>query len=183
MTSTRNRSTTQRWIEASERRRLSRRGGKNASGMTRQSPLLSLPPFQPDQKAVGEHDQNRVAVKAAPAPALILVPAQEVFGLFMVLLDPMSSMRILDHPGQGGRAGQVAPEVLDLTLLTSARALPDQPPHMAGAIPIDSPAAYGDELGSQPPRTAFRPADRLPVLQRLTIDQRLSPFKKSGLSP
>src|SRR5215831_3051331 len=114
---------TSRWTAGSGFLRESGRGGKRVAGATSAwlaTPLLQL---QPDQKAVGQHDRDRMPVKAEPQAALVLVPAHFPFGLLMELLDripPMGIPRQL-FPRGGGR--QVTPVVLPLLGLPPCRAL------------------------------------------------------------
>ena len=76
-----------RCTAGSARRQRSGRGGKRVAWATPICVALALPPLQPDQKAHGQHHCDRMPVKARPQPALILVPAQFLFGLLMQLLD------------------------------------------------------------------------------------------------
>src|ERR1700758_5147801 len=153
-----------RWSSGNGRRRRSGRGGK--SGPRASTPLssLRLPPFQPDQKTIAQHYADGVALKAIPAPSLILIPAQLGFGLLMILLDPVATVGILDHRGQRHGGREVTPEILPVPMLTAAGALPKQPAHMAAAIAIDPPAAQRHKLGPPPAFGSCAPGDGLPVL-------------------
>src|SRR5215471_15791892 len=94
-----------RWTSGSGIRRRSGRGGKSAPRASAHCALLALAHFQPHQKTIAQHDGDGMAMKAIPAPSLILIPAQLGFGFLMILLDPVATVRILDHSGQrhGGR--------------------------------------------------------------------------------
>ena len=116
MAFSRSRSTTWRWMLANERRRRSRRGGKKLARSASSRGVLPLPPFQPDEKAVTEHHQDRMAVKAMPQPSLVLIPAEQGFTFFMELFDPISTMGVFHHPGQRRRRREVAPEILPLAV-------------------------------------------------------------------
>src|ERR1041384_956585 len=96
---------------AREQRRRSGRGGKNAARGPRAAGVGTLVPFQPHQKAIRQHDRHSMPVEARPESALILVPAQEFLGLFMVLLYPTAAVSIFDHDGQGCVGGEVTPVV------------------------------------------------------------------------
>jgi hypothetical protein len=107
----RNQPATSRCTAGSVRRWPLGRGGTRVTGAT--SPALSvpLPPLQPDQNAVGQHDGDCMTVKAWPQPALVLVPAQLALGLLMKRLARMPPM---GHGGQllqRGLRRQVAPEL------------------------------------------------------------------------
>src|SRR3972149_3625365 len=110
--SSHNRSTTWRWTSASERRRRSGRGGKSPAGPTPVDDLLPLAPLQPNQEAVAEHNQGRIAMNALPQPALVLIPAQQALGFFMELLDPVAAMGVLHHGRQRCGLWEVAPIVI-----------------------------------------------------------------------
>src|ERR1700739_1680365 len=51
--------------------------------------------FQPHQKTIAQHHGDGVAMKAIPAPSLILIPAQLGFGFLMILLHPVATVGIL----------------------------------------------------------------------------------------
>src|SRR5919201_2509852 len=125
MAAHRNHSLTRRWSSGSGARRRSGRGGK--SGPQTAAPLASLPlpPFQPHQKTIAQHDGDGVAMEAIPAPSLILIPAQLGFGFLMILLDPVAAVGILDHPGQRRGRREVAPEILPVPVLASSGTLPN----------------------------------------------------------
>src|SRR5215468_8641880 len=105
MAAQRNHSLSRRWSCGSGIRRQSGRGGKSGAQAAAHFALRVLAHFQPDQKTVAQHYGDGVAMKTVPAPSLLLIPAQLGFGFFMILLDPVAAVGILDHPGQrrGGR--------------------------------------------------------------------------------
>src|SRR6516225_3770994 len=140
MAAQRNHSLSRRWSSGSGIRR-SGRGGKNRPGASAYFALLALAHFQPHQKTIAQHDGDGVAMKAIPAPPLILIPAQLGFGFLMILLDPVTAVGIFDHPGQwcGGR--EITPAILPIPVLAATGALPQQPAEMAAAITIHPPAA------------------------------------------
>src|SRR6516165_8974746 len=112
MAAQRNHSLTRRWTAGSGIRRRSGRGGKSGPWAAAHFALLALSYFQPDQKTIAQHHRNGVAMKAIPAPSLILIPAQLGFRFFMILLDPVAAVRILDHPGPRRRGREVTPKIL-----------------------------------------------------------------------
>src|SRR5215471_13408551 len=171
-----------RWSSGNGRRRRSGRGGKSGARTSAQLASLPLPPFQPHQKTIAQHDGDGVAMKTIPAPSLILIPAQLGFGFLMILLDPVTAVGILDHrgPRHGGR--EVTPEILPVSVLAAAGALPKQPAHMAAAIAIDPPTAQRHKLGPPPAFGSFTPGNGLPVLERLRRQQRISPQAKNSAS-
>ena len=59
--------------------------------------IVALPKLQPEQKTQGQHHRHRMPVEAWPQPALILIPAQFLFGLLMELLNGMPTMSISDQ--------------------------------------------------------------------------------------
>src|SRR5688572_17373676 len=85
---------TSRWTAGKARRRRSGRGGKRIAGATTLALTASLPQFQPDQKAVGQHDRHRMPMKAGPEAPLILIPPQLPLGFLVELLDRIPPMRI-----------------------------------------------------------------------------------------
>src|ERR1700739_1367816 len=91
----RSHSLTRRWSSGSGTRRRSGRGGKSGPRPAAQLASLALAPFQPHQKTIAQHDGDGVAMKAIPAPPLILLPAQLGFGCLMILLDPVAAVRLL----------------------------------------------------------------------------------------
>src|SRR5262252_5274026 len=133
MAARRSHSLMRRWSSGNGRRRRSGRGGKSRPWPSAHPAALALPPFQPHQKTIAQHHGDGVAMKAIPAPPLILIPAQLGFGFLMILLHPVATVGILDHRGQwcGGR--EVTPEILPVPLLAAAGALSKQPAHMAAA--------------------------------------------------
>src|SRR5215469_18926209 len=123
----RSHSLTRRWSCGSGIRRRSGRGGKSRPRPSAHLALMALAHFQPHQKTIAQHYGDGVAMKAIPAPSLILIPAQLGFGFLMILLDPVAAVRILDHPGprRGGR--EITPEILPVPALAVAGALSNQP--------------------------------------------------------
>src|SRR5271157_882532 len=99
--------------------------GKRASRSAHAGSLLALLPLLPDQKTVRQHHTHRVPVKARPQPSLVLVPAQQTFGLLVILLHPVPTVRVLHHPLQRHLRTEVAPVV---------------PPLAVGGILTDQPA-------------------------------------------
>src|SRR3974377_1738994 len=92
-----NRRTTWRWIAASDWRRRSRRGGKEAAWAPSPPHAPPFAQFEPDQETVGQHDQRGVTMEAMPQSALILIPAQQTLRFFMKLFDPVRAMGVLHH--------------------------------------------------------------------------------------
>jgi hypothetical protein len=105
----RSHSLSRRWTSRNGIRRRFRRGGKGAPQASAHFALLALSHFQPHQKTIAQHYGDGVAMKAIPAPPLILIPAQFRFGFLMILLDPVATVRILDHHGQRRRGREVTP--------------------------------------------------------------------------
>src|SRR6266481_10201235 len=85
----------------------------------------------------------------------------------MILLHPVTAMRIRDHHSQRHGRREVAPEIFPVSVLFTARALPEQPADMASAIPIPPPAAQREKLCPPPAFRPFTPRQRLPVPERL----------------
>src|SRR6266849_635635 len=132
--SSRKRSASRRWISGSDVRRRSRRGGKSPTGAAAADLALTFAPLQPNQKAVAEHDQGRVTVKAWPQPALVLIPTQAHFGFFMKLLDPGAPVSVLGHHRQRRVGGKVAPEVFRIRRLAPPRPLANRPTDMPRTV-------------------------------------------------
>src|SRR5262245_20366907 len=120
---------------ASEQRRRSGYGGKNAARRPRAAGVGALVPFQPHQKAIGQHDGDGMAVKACPEAALILVPAQQFLGLFMILLHPTAAVSIFDHDGQGRVGREVAPVIFALAGLAPTGPLAEEPADVGCPVP------------------------------------------------
>src|SRR5262249_21325283 len=166
MAAQRSHSLTRRWTSGRGTRRRSGRGGKSGPRPSAHFSLLSLPPFQPDQKAVAQHHCDRVSMKPIPAPPLILIPAQFRFRFLMILLHPVAPMGILDQHGQRGVRREVTPEIFPISVLAPSGALPHQPADVAGALPIPPPPPRRGE--NLPPPAPFprAPPRRLPLLER-----------------
>src|SRR5437588_438637 len=152
--SRRSQSTTRRCTSGSGVRLRSARGGKRPSRTTTTAYLLPLPKLVPDQKAVGQHYQHTVAVKARPQTPLILVPAQQLLGLLVELLDPVPPVCVLHHPLQRHSRSKVAPVVTPLAITAIFSDQPAEPPP---AVSADTPAAQRHHLGSQPTLAALTP--------------------------
>src|SRR5581483_11538128 len=168
MAAQRSHSLSRRWTCGSGRRRRSGRGGKSGPQASAHLALLALLHFQPHQKTIAQPYADGVAMKAIPAPSLILIPAQFGFGFFMILLlDPVAAVGILDHPGPRRGSWEITPEILPVPLLAASGALSKQPAHMAAAITIHPPAAQCHKLGPPPALGPFAPCNGLPVLARL----------------
>src|SRR6516164_7005840 len=167
MAAQRNHSLSRRWTCGSGTRRRSGRGGKSGPQAAAHCALLALAHFQPHQKTIAQHHGDGVAMKAIPAPSLILIPAQLGFSFFMILLDPVAAVGILDHPGQRRGGREITPEILPVPVLAASGALPNQPAHMAAAIAIDPPAAQCAKLGPPPALGPCAPGNGLPVLKWL----------------
>src|SRR5512135_807193 len=120
----RSQSQTWRWTSGSDNRRRSGRGGKSPPRSSRAGSFLPALPLLPDQEAVRQHHAHRMPMEALPPPALILVPAQQPLGLFVILLHPVSPVRVLHQPLQRHRRPEVAPVVPALAVRGP---LPDQP--------------------------------------------------------
>src|SRR5688500_10329454 len=135
-----------RWTYGTLRRRRSRRGGKSAAGMARPAHLLALAPLERDQEAVAQHDGHRVPVEGIVAPPLELIPAEFLFRFFIVLLDPVPPVRILDHRRHGGPRAHAAPEELRIPAVTAHRPLADEPADMPRAVAVEAPAAECPDL-------------------------------------
>lgn len=168
--SKRSQSLTQRCTSGSVSRRRSGRGGKSRALSPNLSLLLALAKLQPEQKTIGQHHRYGVAMETIPTSPLMLIPTQFAFRFFMVLLDPMAAMRVLDHLLQRRPRREVAPIVFPGAALTTRRTLADQPPDVACAGAIHAPAAERNKLGAQTVATSLAPTDRLPITQRLRID-------------
>jgi hypothetical protein len=154
MAAQRSHSLSRRWTAGSGVRRRSGRGGKSGPRPSAHGALLALSHFQPDQKTIAQHDGDGVAMKAIPAPSLILIPAQLGFGFLMILLHPVATVGIFNHPGQRRGGREVTPEILPVPVLAPSGALAEQPAAMAGAIAIHPPAAQRAKLRPPP---AFSP--------------------------
>ena len=180
MAAVRNHSLSRRWSSGSGTRRRSGGGGKSDPRPSAPLASLALPPFQPHPKTIAQHDGDGVAMKAIPAPSLILGPAQFGFGLLVILLDPVATMGILDHPGQRRGGREVTPEILRVPLLTPSGALPNQPPAMAAAITLYPPAAQRAKLRPPPAFGPCAPRHGLPVSPRLCRQHRSGPPHRAG---
>src|SRR5215469_4597478 len=176
----RNHSLSRRWTSGSGLRRRSRRGGKSRPQASAHFALLALTHFQPHQKTIAQHDGDGMAMKAIPAPALILIPAQLSFGFLMILLHPVATMRILDHGGQRRRGREITSEILPVPVLAATAALPQQPAAMAATITIHPPAAQRAKLRPPPAFGPLAPGHGLPVLERLRRQHRISPPHRAG---
>src|ERR671932_1509427 len=74
---------TSRCTAGSVLRRYVGRGGNRVARATRSRVTALLPLFQPDEKAVGQQDGDRMAMKPHPQTALVLIPPQLPLGHFM----------------------------------------------------------------------------------------------------
>src|SRR5437868_3179503 len=147
--------------------RRSGRGGKSGAQTSTPFSLLAFVPFQPDQKTEAQHDGDRVAMKAIPATALILIPAQLRFRFFMILLHPVAAMRILHDDREWGLGWEVAPEVFPVSARAASGTLTNQPAAVSLTITIDAPTAQSKKLGPPPSLTSLAPGDGLPGAQGL----------------
>src|SRR5215470_4958101 len=182
MAARRSHSLSRRWTSGSGIRRRSGRGGKSGPRPSAHCALLALSHFQPHQKTIAQHYGDGVAMKAIPAPPLILIPAQLGFGFLMILLDPVAAVGILDHQGQRRGGREITPEILPVAVLAAAGALAEQPAEMAGAIAVHPPAAQRDKLRPPPAFGSFAPGNGLPVPERLCRQHRLGPEHRAGWS-
>src|SRR5512135_1819435 len=122
--SRRSQSQTWRWTSGSVNRCRSGRGGKSPPRSSRAGSFLPPLPLLPDQEAVRQHHAHGVPLEALPQPALILVPAPQSLGLFVILLHPVSPVRVLHQPLQRHLRPEVAPVVPALAV---RGLLPNQP--------------------------------------------------------
>src|SRR5919112_164770 len=120
-------SATARWTVASDRRLRSRRGGKRPARLAPRRPLRTVSPFEPDQKAEGQHHRHGVAVEGVPAPPLELIPSEQAFRFLVKLLDPVSAVRVLDHRLQRGLGREGRPEVLAVPGFATSGPLANEP--------------------------------------------------------
>src|ERR687893_1346360 len=105
-----------------------------------------------------------MAMEARPQTALILVPAQLLFGLFMELLNGMTAMGIVNQLLQRRRGWQITPIEVAFLGLTTGRPLPQQPANVGLTFGRDAPGAHGDKLLAQPALGAVAPADGAPLV-------------------
>jgi hypothetical protein len=101
----------------------------------------------PRQQTHGQHHRRGMAVKAWPQPALILIPAQLLFGLFMELLNGMATMGIIDQLVQRSRGGEIAPIKLAFLRLPTSRPFTQQPADVSLTLRGEAPGAHGDKGG------------------------------------
>src|SRR5271166_519220 len=149
--------------------------GKRAPWSARADSLLSLLPLLPDQKTVRQHYAHRVPVKARPQPSLILVPAQQTFGLFVILLHPMPTMRVLYHPLQRYLRTEVAPVVPPLAV---GGILTDQPARTTMPRGRHAPATLPDKAPAHPALASLPPGYRAPRPRRLRPHQDVGPSRR-----
>src|ERR671932_839691 len=133
---------TSRCTAGSVCRHRSGRGGKQIPRTSAPTSRLSLAPFQPHEKTVGQHHRDGMAVETRPQPTLIVIPPQFSLGLFMKLLDGMPAMGIGDQLLHWGRGGQVTPIVLMLLGLPTGGALAEQPADVSLSLRRDPPGAH-----------------------------------------
>src|ERR671933_2157297 len=93
---------TSRCTAGSVLRRYVGRGGKRVARATRSRVTALLPLFQPDEKAVGQQDGDRMAMKPHPQTALVLIPAQLARGLFLTRFNRLPPMGIAGQRLEGG---------------------------------------------------------------------------------
>ena len=175
----RSHSLTRRCTAGNERRRRSGRGGKSGPGPPAPLALPAATRFHPDQKTVAPHHEHGMAMKPVPAPPLILIPAQCRFCFLMILLHPVAAVGILDQDLQEGALREVTPEVFPVPVLPSARALPQQPPAMAGSIAIPPPPPQGKKLREPPPCGSRTPGDAVPGAPGLRDQHLIDPAHRA----
>ena len=149
------------------------RGGKRVAWATRPLRPAPLPPFQPNEKAVGQHDGDGMSMKPQPQAALVLIPAQLTLGLFMKPFNRMPPMGVPGQHFERGLRGQVAPEVFPLLGRPLGGTLPHQPACVAVPITGHPPTPHGHELLAQPPFGPPPPANRAPLPARHALEQRV----------
>jgi hypothetical protein len=163
MAARRSHSLTRRWSSGRGVRRRSGRGGKSRPRPSTHLASLPRPPCQPHQKTIAQHYGDGVPMKTVPTSPLILIPAQLGFGFLLILLHPVATVRILDHPGPRRPGREVTPAILPVPVLVPSGALPNQPAQMAAAIAIDAPAAPRQKLGAPPAFGPLAPRDGAPL--------------------
>ncbi len=172
--SSRSQSQIWRCTSGSDFRRRSGRREKGPPWSSRAGSLLSLLPLLPDQKTVRQHHTHRVPVKARPQPALILVPAQQPLGLFVILLHPVPPV---------ARTPPSAPTPPpDRSCSSSTAACRPRHPHRSAsppdAAPPTSPASRGRRRSAAHPALAsLPPSHRTPRPRRLGRDQDIGPSR------
>jgi hypothetical protein len=127
------------------------------------APCTMRPHFQPDQKAIGQHDCHHMPMKTRPQTPLIVIPTQFPVGFFMELLYRIAPMGIADQLVAHGRGRQVTSVILPVLRLTTAGPFPQQPADMSLAVAGDPPAAHGHKLLPQPSLGLLPPTDRPPL--------------------
>src|SRR5437588_33721 len=150
--------------------------GERAPWSARAGALLSLSPLLPHQETVRQHHRHRMAVEARPQSALILVPAQQPFGLLMILLHPMPPMGVFHQPLQRHIRPEVAPIVPPLAI---GGILADQPTRLSSPRRGHPPGAQGDELAAHPASAPLPPRHRAPRPRRLRSDQLTGPLDRA----
>jgi hypothetical protein len=145
--------------------------------------LVALAHLQPDQKTIGQHHRDGMAVKAGSQQPLVLVPLQLPFGLFMKLLAHILPMGIAGQLVHRGRRGQVAPVVFPLLGLPTGGTLAGQPSNISRAIADDPPTAHRHKLLAQPACGPLPPADRAPLPARQGLDELLGARRRAHRLP
>src|ERR671931_827847 len=171
---------TSRCTAGSVVRRRSGRGGKRAAWATLPRVTAPLPQLQPEEKAVGQHDSHGLPMKPRPQAALVLIPAQLPFGLFMKLLDRMPPMGIPGQLFEGGVWRQVAPAIFLFLGLPPGGSLPPQPAAVALPGTAHPPALQRHKLFAQPPFGAPPPANRPPLPAGHGLEQFIGPPHRGG---
>src|SRR5512143_2800771 len=121
--SSRSQSLIWRCTSGSDTRRRSGRGGKSPPRAPRAGPYRPALPFLPDQEAVRQQHAHRMAMEAPPEPPLVLIPAEQLLGLLVIPLHPVTPVGVLHHPLQRRGRPEVAPVVAPLAV---GGILPDQ---------------------------------------------------------
>src|SRR5919109_2669965 len=174
---------TSRWTAGSGSRHRSGRGGKWMAGAPPATRGSTLAQLQPEQKAVRQHHSSSMAVETRPQPALVLIPAQLTFGLFMELFDRIATMGIACQLFPRGCRRQVAPVVFPFLGLPARGPLAQQPAHMPLPVAGHPPAAHRHKLLAQPPLGALAPADGPPLPAGQRPEQVIGPLPRACRSP
>ena len=142
------------------------------------------------EKAIGQHDQGKMAMQTIPASALVMVQAALPFGILIKLLNRPAAMRQFNQSLQGRVRREVAEVPFDLAALAWHRAFAEQPPFRAGGDPVMARrelrtpcrpvGPHGHELFAQDYVVMLAPGDRLPALLRQGRKHSLGLIEWSG---
>ncbi len=132
-------------------------------------------PFLPDQKAISQHHQDSVAMKAFPQLTLVVIPSQEILAVMVKPLNLPSPMSHFHQLLQGSACREVG-EVVFPVALPSAGTLSMEPAQGERLATQTTVGPHRNKPLTKPAFVPLSPADDFPLAFGNSANHCISPL-------